>query len=421
MKIPNHHVAHVGHVVGSVLIALAFVVTLAAQGLSQNDAYLIHGMLRDAYEAVKAHYYDPTFRGLDWDARYRDFEEKLKSATSVDAGEVVVAQFLEGLKDSHTYFQPPARSFQVDYGYQLGLIGNDAFVTHVHAGTDAAAKLTPGDRVVTVNGLPIDRETFQTVRYILTILAPRTSTELAVVDRSGDPRPVMVASSVQQKRVARSLTNGNEIGAIDQQQQDALRSVRQLYVEMGAVMIWKMPVFFAEDAEVDRLVGVARRHDGLVLDLRGNGGGRVDTLSRMIGNLFDHDVTIATRAARDDVRKLVAPSRGRNAFSGKLVVLIDSGSASAAEMLARVIQLERRGTVVGDRSAGAVMEARQYPFRLGNDQLLYYVMSVTDADVLMTDGHSLEHIGVTPDETVLPAAQDLAAGRDPVLSRAAHL
>ncbi|HUL73477.1 MAG TPA: S41 family peptidase [Vicinamibacterales bacterium] len=405
----------------TVLIALGFVATPSAQGLSQNDAYLIREMLRNAYETVKAHYYDPAFHGVDLDARYRDFSDRLKAATSVDAGEVVVAQFLEGLKDSHTFFQPPARSFQVDYGYQLDLVGNDAFVTHVHAGTDAAARLTPGDRVISINGLPIDRESDYTVRYILTVLAPRTSTELVVESPGGDLRTVMVASTVHQKRIARSLTNGNEISAVNQERDDALRSLRQQHVEMGAVMIWKMPAFFAEDAEIDRLFSEARKHAGLVLDLRGNPGGRVDTLVRMVGNLFDRDVAVATRMARADQKKVVAPTRGRVAYAGKVVVLIDSRSASAAEVLSRVIQLEHRGTVIGDRSAGAVMEAIGYPFRLGNDALLYYAFSVTDADVIMTDGHSLERAGVTPDETRLPSPRDLAAGRDPVLSYAAHL
>ncbi len=190
---------------------------------------------------------------------------------------------------------------------------------------------------------------------------------------------------------------------------------------MGSVMIWKMPAFFAEDAEVDRLFGIARKHAGLVLDLRGNPGGRIDTLCRMIGNLFDHEVTVATRAARADQKKILAQTRGRNPYSGTLVILLDSRSASSAEILARVVQLERRGTVIGDRSAGAVMEALLYPFRLGNDALLYYAFSVTDANLVMTDGRSLERTGVMPDETTLPSAHDLAAGRDPVLSRAVHL
>jgi carboxyl-terminal processing protease len=141
----------------------------------------------------------------------------------------------------------------------------------------------------------------------------------------------------------------------------------------------------------------------------------------MLGNVFDHDVPIGTRATRGGARTLHAPTRGRHAYTGKLIVLVDSGSGSAAELFARVIQLEHRGLVIGDRSAGAVMEARPYFFGLGNDNRLQYAISVTDADIIMRDGMSLERLGVMPDELLQPSAQDLATGRDPVLARAAQL
>ena len=46
---------------------------------------------------------------------------------------------------------------------------------------------------------------------------------------------------------------------------------------------------------------------------------------------------------------------------------------------------------------------------------------ITEADIIMTDGESLDQVGVTPDEVVLPTSEDLADNRDPVLARAAEL
>ena len=108
-------------------------------------------------------------------------------------------------------------------------------------------------------------------------------------------------------------------------------------------------------------------------------------------------------------------------YEGKVIVLIDSRSASASEIFARTIQLEKRGVVIGDRSSGAVMRARHFPHQLGFDTVIPYGVSVTDADVIMSDGKSLEKTGVTPDELLLPTGAEMAAKRDPVLVRAAAL
>jgi carboxyl-terminal processing protease len=111
----------------------------------------------------------------------------------------------------------------------------------------------------------------------------------------------------------------------------------------------------------------------------------------------------------------------KDAFNGKLVVLVDSRSASAAEMIARVMQIEKRATVVGDRTMGAVMTSRMFAHTLGVGLIAFYATTITIGDVRMTDGGTLEGKGVTPDDTVLPTGTDLAAHRDPALARAITL
>jgi C-terminal processing protease CtpA/Prc len=141
----------------------------------------------------------------------------------------------------------------------------------------------------------------------------------------------------------------------------------------------------------------------------------------LIGRLFDRDLNIGTLKRRKETKPLIAKSHGQSAFKGKLVVLVDSDSGSAAEVLARVVQLEKRGVVVGDRTAGAVMRSRFHHHQMGMDIAVFFGVTVTDADLIMSDGTSLEHNGVVPDVGMIPTAKALATNQDPVLSRAVAL
>ena len=84
-----------------------------------------------------------------------------------------------------------------------------------------------------------------------------------------------------------------------------------------------------------------------------------------------------------------------------------------------LVQLEKRGKVIGDQTAR--LRNRFAVTQVGLDTIVPYGVSITEADIIMTDGKSLEHFGVTPDEIRLPTAADLAAKRDPVLAYAAAL
>jgi carboxyl-terminal processing protease len=205
-----------------------------------------------------------------------------------------------------------------------------------------------------------------------------------------------------------------------------LREERDLYhdrfvTEGNDLFIWKMPTFSMTEEHVDEIMGKAQKYKSMIIDLRDNGGGYVKAMKRLVGYLFDHDVKIADSKGRKETKPEVAKTRGEKLFTGNLVVLVDSGSASASEVFARVIQLEKRGTVVGDRTPGAVMTAQHFEHQSGVGAVLYFGNSVTVSDVIMNDGKSLEKVGVTPDELMLPTGADLAAGRDPVLTRAAAL
>jgi len=408
----------------ALLACLPVGITATQQKMDSFNIDRSRGILRDAYDLVKKHYYDPKIHGLDWDARYREYEEKTKNAPSIGQAFGVVAGFLDGLKDSHVFFSPPARTNRVDYGYRMQLFGDNAFVTRIRPGSDAEAKLHIGDQVVGFNHFDVNRSDYKQLTYYFWTLAPQQATQLVLRDPAGQQREVLVAAKTRQMKKVLDLTGqdaGNDIWQLIREEQNSDHIVRQRYVELGDAMIWKMPEFVLNDSEVDHLFGIARKHKALVLDLRGDPGGYIDTLARMVGSVLEHDVKIADRKGRKELKPQLAKSRGGNAFTGKLIVLVDSSSASAAELFARVVQLEHRGTVLGDHSSGSVMEAHHYPCSQGADTKVFYGFSITDADLIMADGNSLEHVGVTPDEIMLPTAQDLAAGRDPVLARAAEL
>ncbi|MDE3187952.1 MAG: hypothetical protein KGM96_10580 [Acidobacteriota bacterium] len=388
--------------------------------LSKDDQYKISEMLRDAHDDVKKHYYDPKLQGLDWDAQYKRFSAMIPKAQDIGTGFEIVAAFLDELKDSHTYFVPPMRSTRYDYGFRFELIGNECFVTHVRPATDAESRLRVGDQIMRVDGYNLNRDDFHKLGYFLNVLSPQVAEQLDLRSPTGEVRRVVVRSSVRPLKKIMDLTGESDGFDLVRRSEDEDHATRSRLVESGDLAIWKLRQFDLDDGEVDKFMGQARKHKTLILDLRGNPGGAEDTLKYMVGAFFDHDIKISDRVTRKKSEPLIARQHG-TPFNGKLIVLVDAGSASAAEIFARVMQLEHRGTVIGDRTAGAVMEAEHYRESRGVDVKFFYAFSVTEADLIMTDGKSLEKTGVTPDEQVLPTGADLAAGRDPMLVRAAEL
>ena len=96
-------------------------------------------MLRAIKEDIKKHYYDPTFRGMNLDERFKQADEKLKTSNDRSHMFGVIAQVLIELDDSHTYFFPPGRTSRVDYGWRMQMVGDNCYISPVRPGSDAEA------------------------------------------------------------------------------------------------------------------------------------------------------------------------------------------------------------------------------------------------------------------------------------------
>jgi len=376
-------------------------------------------MLRMVAEDVKKHYYDPKFHGIDWDTRVKEAKEKVDASPSLNAAFTHIAGALVDLNDSHTFFIPPPRPYRHDSGFHMQMIGDRCFIARIRPGSDAENKgLKAGDEVLALNGYAPSRDNLWKMNYVNETLRPQPSYHLALRSPSGATREVdVVAKMIQKGTQVKEVLNSWDDWRRESEDNAHLRRAR--YVEMGDLFILKLPVFFFPESEANDLIDKARKHKAFILDLRSNPGGAVDSLKYLLGLVFDKDVKIGDRVRRNDSKEMIAKSHGET-FRGKLCVLVDSNSASASELFSRVVQIEKRGTVIGDHSSGSVMESERYSYKTGFNVIAVFGASITDADILMTDGKSLEHSGVTPDELVLPAPIDLASDRDPVMARAAE-
>lgn len=414
--------AHVLVITLCVIVFGAFQ-SASAQKFDSIERQRTLDMLKTVKESLKDKYYDPSFHGMDVEARFKAAEEKLKQASSVGQAFGIIAQVLLDLNDSHTKFYPPSRPETIEYGWEMQMIGDACFIVAVKPGSDAESQgLKPGDRVLAVEGFKPTRKEMWKMNYYYRVLSPRRGLQVTAQSPGAAPRELNLKAKVTPGDRIIDTSNALTIQAALREIDDSRHEDRYHYYEnLDGVFVWKLPSFFLSIDQVDEMMSKVKRRKALVLDLRNNGGGAETTLLQLLGHFFDKDIKMADVKTRKGVKPIIAKTHGPDVFSGKVVVLIDSDSGSAAEVFARVLQLEKRGTVIGDHSAGAVMRSIFQPLNMGADYLVFYGASITNADVLMSDGQSLEHVGVVPDELLLPTAEDLASKRDPVLARALNL
>ncbi len=402
------------------LVALPANATAQAK-MDRIEKERMKAMLKNIKSAVQKDYYDENFHNIDLEARFKLAGEKLDAATTTGQAMGIIAQTLMDFNDSHLYFLPPSTNLRVEYGWRMKMIGDKSFVTTVKPGSDAEAKgLKPGDEVLNVEGFKPTRKEMWKMLYYYNVLSKRQGLRVvALAPGASEPRTMDIASKIRSLPQSINATN---FFTLENDFRET-RNDKHLFQKVGGIVIWRMPSFSFEPTQVDTIMSQrVGNATGLIIDLRGNGGGYVKTLERLAGFLFDRDLKIADLKGRKPMDPIASKTRGKEVFQGKLVLIIDSESGSASEILARLVQLEKRGSVIGDISAGAVMQARSFEGEVGSGiTSVFYGASITNADVIMSDGKSVEHVGVQPDERLIPSAEDLAALRDPVLSRAVEM
>ena len=387
---------------------------------NRHRGLLILEQVRDILELK---YFDRSFRGIDIKQRFKAAEDQIKTQDKNWQIYRTIAQVLIDLNDSHTRFLPPDRLYRVEYGYASMMIGNGSFVVNVKPGSDAEKQgLKTGDQILSINGITPTRDTDWVISYLIYGLDPQENLKLSVRTPDNQNKEINIQSkflSPRERKEERRKRRADE--------QSKPFKCQPLGPDGGVAC--KLRTFEIEKITIDALMKEIGPRQKLIVDLRGNGGGLVSTLTYFLSRFFENEVVIGTEVVRDSSKTRTASGSGSKAYKGELIVLIDSESASASEVFARVIQLQKRGKVLGDTSAGAVMTSIGYgittPFfgRTVVHQQPFQVsfMSVSVGDLLMSDGKRLELVGVAPDVPVGPSPMALLNKTDPVLAYASEL
>lgn len=169
------------------------------------------------------------------------------------------------------------------------------------------------------------------------------------------------------------------------------------------------------DSEWDAVVNevISRNVRGVVVDMRNNPGGLLSSSVHLAEEFVGG--TIVRQQYSNGSEDALASQRSGKMTKLPLVVLVNEGSASAAEIFAGAIQDKNRGEIVGMTTfgKGSVQDVIDFPGGSG--------LHVTIAKWLTPDGNSIHDVGIKPDVEVDLTNEDTEAGRDPQLDRALSL
>jgi carboxyl-terminal processing protease len=311
---------------------------------------------------------------------------------------------LTSLEDPYTILvEPQPRQLEKDdlhgsfggIGVWLSQIPDGAFVLSPMRDRPAIrAGIQEGDVLVSVNDTMVTSEMGLSDVQVL-LRGPVGSEVRVTVRREGTPDPVVV-SIIREEIVTPSVT---------------WRMIED-QPDMGYVKI----VRFTERTPQELEEAIADLRDQgmmrLILDLRDNGGGLLTETVQVASQFLHEGVVLYERKRYYDEEKSYPVQADGVARDAPLAVLINGGTASAAEIVAGALQDHERGALIGERTFGK-----------GSVQLIYDLsdgssLHVTSAQWFTPKRHQISGQGLMPNIEVQRTEEDRAEGRDPQLERA---
>lgn len=369
----------------------------------------------DAWSRIDERYYDREFHGLDWDAQRIAFRELAADAGSSRELYAVLRRMIGPLDDPHTRVFAPEERFDwwrprfVSTGIAIAEVhGLPTVIQLERSSSPQRAGVRVGDVIETVNGQPAasllnDR--------LATLPAPATaSARFRVFAKLLDGPP---ASSVE---VSWKTKNGTRKSA----RFDRYWEQRELGVrarrEQGEYAVIEIDAFTKPIAAAFAR-GLKKKLDGargVIVDLRGNGGGDAEAMTDIASTFLGSGSNLGQFTDRFGISFTIS-THSRSLFSPDLIaqtklpliVLTSERTSSAAEIFIEALKVSKRATILGTETCGCVLAVRTR-HELPDGGLL----DISEMDYKTAEGHRLEGHGIKPDEIVTVERRDLYSGRD---------
>ena len=382
------------------------------------------------WSRIREEYWDPQFGGLDWQAVRDELRPKIEQAAVTSEARAVLRDMISRLELSHFAIIPGDVYKNLDEpggesppdgaaGIDLRVIDSRALVTSVVKGSPAdRLGVRTGWRIIRIGELDVvsrlDKLTLELeddlskplrLAYaVIPRLMGRVGGTVTVTFLDGDDQTVELDIPLAEQR-GRTSKLGN-LGEIR-----VWIEVKRIDGNIGYIAFngfFNPPYLMKSFNDGMRSFLDA---DGVIIDLRGNGGGLGAMAMGMAGWLVEEDRHLGTLRTRDNELKLIVQARPTT-YAGPVVVLVDGLSGSASEFFAGGLQEMGRACIVGSRTKGEALPG-QFTTLPNGDVLLY-----ATADFVSAGGKTLEGVGVIPDVEVHPTRQALLQGRDLVLEAA---